>query len=160
MAAIDALSAGARKALLETLVAIAWADREITPEEKQAVGGALTALGLVLPHDRGAGNLESGPLPLNSLAYGSLSQRERELIYLCALWMTGVDAEEHPAERSLLAQLASQLEISAERTQRLASIARKISSSLVPVRESWWRFFDALVVQAARLLAEEEGQVH
>src|SRR5690606_41073828 len=51
MAAIDAIGIEARRVLLEVMMSVAWADREIAPEERQAARAAAMSLGLVMPGD-------------------------------------------------------------------------------------------------------------
>ncbi|MCC6875860.1 MAG: hypothetical protein IT378_16250, partial [Sandaracinaceae bacterium] len=52
MGALDAISMEAREVLLEALMSVAWADRNLAEEERNAARAAAMGLGLVLPGDR------------------------------------------------------------------------------------------------------------
>jgi uncharacterized tellurite resistance protein B-like protein len=153
MAAIDAVSVAARRALLEVMMQVAWADREIAPEERQAAQAAAMALGLVLPGERDLTAPDQAPPSLEMLDFSALSARDRELVYVCAEWMAQADSIEQAEEAELLSRLRDKLEVEASRAADLRTIAVTLHARQVVERGSWWRAFDRLVVEAARSLA-------
>ncbi len=153
MAAIDAVSVAARRALLEVMMQVAWADREIAPEEKQAAQAAAMALGLVLPGEKDITTADQGPPSLDSLDVTNLGSRDRELVYVCAEWMALADSVEQAEEAELLGRLRSKLGVDDTRAKELRAIAVSLHDKQVVERGSWWRAFDRLVVEAARSLS-------
>ncbi len=153
MAAIDAVSVAARRALLEVMMQVAWADREIAPEERQAAQAAAMALGLVLPGEKDVTESDHTPPSLESLDFSALSDRDRDLVYVCAEWMAQADSVEQAEEVELLARLRAKLSVDETRAVDLRGIAVALHAKQVVERGSWWRAFDRLVMEAARSLA-------
>jgi DnaJ-domain-containing protein 1 len=153
MAAIDAVSVAARRALLEVMLQVAWADRELAPEERQAAQAAAMALGLVLPGERDLTAPDQAPPSLEMLDFSGLSPRDRELVYVCAEWMAQADSVEQAEEAELLARLRDKLGVETTRATELRTIAVNLHAKQVVERGSWWRAFDRLVMEAARSLA-------
>lgn len=158
MAAIDAIGIEARTVLLEVMMSVAWADRELAPEERQAAHAAAMSMGLVLPGDRDLTSVERRPLPPEELDVSKLRDRDRELVYLCASWMAMADSVEDPEETDVLSRLRAKLGVADERATWLARRAHDLRASQSVTRATWWRSFDKLVIDAARSLsAETEG---
>jgi len=154
MGALDAISTQAREVLLESLMSVAWADRTLADEERQAAQAAAMGLGLVLPGDRDLTSPDRKPIPPERLDVGTLNTRDRELIFLCAAWMAFADEVEDPAETRVLERLQERFELSDERTAWLHDRAEELRKRQAP-DASWWRAFNQLVVEAARALTEE-----
>lgn len=152
MGAIDAIGIEARQVLLEVMMAVAWADRELAPEERQAAHAAAMSMGLVLPGDRDLTSSERRPVPPEELDVAALRDRDRELVYLCASWMALADTIEEPEETDLLARLRARLGLPDARGQWLATRALQLRASQSETKATWWRSFDKLVVEAARAL--------
>ena len=152
MAAIDAVSMQARGILLEVMMHVAWADRQLMPEERQAAQAASIALGLVLPSERDLTSPDRKPVPLDELDVGSLVSRDRELVFLCASWMAMADNEEQSEETEVLGRVGERLGLQAPDQARLMERARELRDRQTTDRTSWWRAFDKLVVEAARSL--------
>lgn len=152
MGAIDAIGSEARRAVLEVMITMAWADRRLEPEERQAAHAAAISLGLVLPADRGVTCVDRPPVSLEELDVSSLRPRDRELVYLCAAWMAVADAVEEPEERDLLARLRARLGLAEERARWLEQRAMELRKQQSVARTTWCRSFDTLVVEAARVL--------
>ncbi len=157
MAAIDAVSVAARRALLEVMMQVAWADREIAPEERQAAQAAAMALGLVLPGEQDVTATDHAPPSVEELDVAALAPRDRELVYVCAEWMALADSVEQAEEAELLVRLRAKLGVEASRAKELREIAVGLHAKQVVERGSWWRAFDRLVVEAARTLAHKAG---
>lgn len=152
MAAIDAVSMQARGILLEVMMHVAWADRQLMPEERQAAQAASIALGLVLPSERDLTSPDRKPVPLEELDVGPLAVRDRELVFLCASWMAMADNEEQSEETAVLESIGERLALQAGDRARLKERARTLRDRQTADRTSWWRAFDKLVVEAARSL--------
>jgi aspartate ammonia-lyase len=151
MSAINAFPEHARRVLLDVMVAVAWADQELRPEEREAVRGAATALGLVLPEDAETASPDRKPLAPEEFEVGALTPRDREIVYLCAAWMAVADSIEQPEETDVLRRLQARLAISDGRARWLKAHAIELRISLPP-SPSWWRTFDRLLVRAAQAL--------
>jgi tellurite resistance protein len=154
MAAIDAVSVAARRALLEVMMQVAWADREIAPEERQAAQAAAMALGLVLPGEQDVTATDHAPPSIEELDTVGLGPRDRDLVYVCAEWMALADSVQQAEEKELLSRLRARLHVDEARAAELQTLARTLHEKQVVERGSWWRAFDRLVVEAARSLAK------
>ena len=151
MGAIDAIRSEARATLYEVLVCMAWADRKIAPDEREAIKAAAITLGLVTPRDDVLDALERGAVPLEELPFEWLTQREKELTYLCASWMVLADGEAALDETMLLEKMRTMLKVDERRAAWLRQRALSMRTQ-TPPSTSWWREFDTLVVDAARAL--------
>ena len=152
MAAIDAIGIEARRVLLEVMMSVAWADREIQPEERQAAQAAAMSMGLVLPGDTDLTSVDRRPVPPEELDVAPLRDRDRELVYLCAAWMAMADTVEDPEETELLAKLQARLGVSDARASWLKERSGELRKAQAASKATWWRSFDRLVVEAARAL--------
>ncbi len=155
MGAIDAIGIEARQVLLEVMMSVAWADRELAPEERQAAQAAAMSLGLVMPGDRDLTAAERRPMPLEDLDVSALSGRDKELVYLCAAWMAMAYSIEQTEETELLARVQKRLGVDDERAVWLKARAVELRGKQAAEKSSWWRAFDRLVVEAARALPRE-----
>jgi hypothetical protein len=152
MGAIDAIGIEARQVLLEVMMSVAWADRELAPEERQAAQAAAMSMGLVLPGDRDLTSPDRRPVPPEELDVTPLKDRDRDLVYLCATWMAMADTVEDPEETELLARLQTKLGVEGARAERLKARAVELRKSQQVTKATWWRSFDKLVVEAAQAL--------
>ena len=152
MAAIDAISMQARAVLLEVMMHVAWADRQLMPEERQAAQAAAMALGLVLPSERDLASPDHKPIPLADLDVSQLASKDRQLVFVCAAWMAMADHEEQTEETKVLDEVRERLAIDTARAADLMTQARALRAKQDVERSSWWRAFDRLVVEAARSL--------
>lgn len=155
MAAIDAIGIEARQVLLEVMMSVAWADRELAPEERQAAQAAAMSLGLVMPSDRDLTSADRRPVPLDDLDVSALSARDKELVFLCAAWMAMADSVEQSEETELLGRVQDRLSVDDERADWLKARAVELRIKQTAEKSSWWRAFDRLVVEAARALPRE-----
>jgi aspartate ammonia-lyase len=152
MSAIDAIGIEARQVLLEVMMSIAWADRELAPEERQAANAAALALGLVNPGERDIVSPDRRPIAIDDTDVSALKERDRELVFLCAAWMAMADSIEQSEETDMLDRLRVRLAVGDERANWLKARAIELRQKQNVERASWWRAFDRLVVEAARAL--------
>ena len=155
MSALHAVSGPAREVLLETLMCVAWADRTLTVEEREAAQAAALGLGLILPPDRSLTAPDRRPTPPEDLDISALAKRDLDLVFLCAAWMALADDVEHESETKVLERLSQRFELAPSRVEWLREAAARLRREQTPDL-SWWRAFDRLVVQAAKALAEDE----
>ena len=151
MGALNAISAEARAVLLEALMSVAWADRTLKDEEREAAQAAALNLGLVLPPDRALTSPDRRPVQPEQLPAEGLNTRDRELIFLCSAWMALADEVEDPAETKVLERLQARLGIDDARAGWLKGRAKDLRDRQ-PTGVSSWRVFDRLVVEAAKAL--------
>ena len=152
MAAIDAIGIEARRVLLDVMMAVAWADRSLAPEEAEAARAAALSMGLVLPADHEHTSALRRPVRPEEIPLGGLTSRDRELVYLCAAWMALADAVEDAEEAQMLGALRAHLGLDMARAGWLRARAAELRASQSSTPSTWWRAFDRLVVEAARAL--------
>lgn len=157
MGAIDAIGIEARQVLLEVMMSVAWADRELAPEERQAAQAAAMSMGLVLPGDRDLTSPDRRPAPPEELDITGLRDRDCELVYLCAAWMAIADTVEDPEETELLVRLRAKLGLAEDRARWLEARAVELRATQSETHATWWRSFDKLVVDAARALESKSA---
>ena len=157
MSAIDAIGIEARQVLLEVMMSVAWADRELAPEERQAANAAAMALGLVNPGDQEVISADRRPIPVDEIDVSQLKDRDRELIFLCAAWMAMADNLEQSEETDLLGRMRTKFGLDEPRAAWLKARAVELRAKQTAERSTWWRAFDRLVVEAARALPHFHG---
>jgi uncharacterized tellurite resistance protein B-like protein len=155
MGALDAISTEAREVLLEALMSVAWADRELQDDERRAAQAAAMGLGLVLPGDRDLMSPDRKSIPPENLDVSRLQDHDRELIYLCASWMALADEVVDPSETKILERLQKCFSLKDERCADLRERAKELRAK--QQAGSWWRAFDRLVVEAATALNRERN---
>ncbi len=144
MTHVSDIGPSARRAIFEALVAMAWADSRLEREEVLAVQAAGRVL--ELPDDV-LDALDAGPPEVAHIAHEDLGEGDRELVYLCAAWMSFVDGHEDSGESSLLAELGRALGVDAARAKALTDDARLLHIT-VPPSVSWWEELEKLIESA------------
>ncbi|MGE0785031.1 MAG: hypothetical protein AB7S26_05030 [Sandaracinaceae bacterium] len=153
MGALDAISTPAREVLLEALMCVAWADRTLADDERKAAQAAAMGLGLVLPADRDLTSPDRKPLSPEELDVSRITERDKELVYLCAAWMALADEVEDPEETRVLERLQARMTIADARASWLKARAIDLRNAQKD-GTSWWRAFNRLVVEAAQALSD------
>ena len=148
MTEVSKLGPSARRAIFEALVAMAWADTRLEREEILAVQAAGRLFDLP---DDALDALDSGPPGVDQIAHDDLNVRERELVYLCAAWLSSVDGHESEGEQGLLAELREPLGIDPVRATALRDDARVLHAT-VPASMAWWEELERLIESAASSL--------
>lgn len=159
MGAIDAIGIEGRQVLLEVMMSVAWADRELAPEERQAAQAAAMSLGLVMPGDRDLTSSDRRPVAIEDLDTSALTDRDRDMVFLCAAWMAMADTVEQQEETELLTRVRRRLSIGDARGRWLHERAVELRKVQGIEKSSWWRAFDRLVVEAARALGRGDAPV-
>lgn len=145
----------ARQAIFTGMLQMTWADGILAEEEKLVMEIVAEALQLGLTKDQVDEILNQGSQPLTNVE--QLNHRDRELVYLCAAWLSAVDDDIDESEVALLERMSSQLHISPKRAeilrQRVTDI-RTEKHEYVPLWEAspWWEEFEELLVRAIGLV--------
>lgn len=146
---METIGTPARRAIFEAMVAMAWADTRVEREEVLAMQAAGRVL--AIPGDA-LDALDAGPPSVGALAGADLSERDRKLVYLCAAWLSSVDAREDRDEEALLRELASALGIVGAESRRLRDDARLLRATTPPTTR-WHEELETLIRKAAARLA-------
>ena len=142
------LSAPARRAIFEAMVAMAWADTVLDRNEILAVQAAGRLL--ELPDDV-LDALDAGPPPTERIGGADLDARERRLVYVCAAWLSVVDDNESADEGSLLRELREALGLAPSDATDLRDEARALhlqTSGSTP----WYEELANLIDQASAVV--------
>ena len=137
-----------KRAIFEAMVAMAWADARVEREEVLAMQAAGRVLDL--PGDA-LDALDAGPPSLATLGDAGLEEGDRKLVFLCAAWLSSVDAREDEDEEALLGQLASALGIADAESHRLRDDARLLRATTPPSMR-WHEELETLIRKAAAAL--------
>ena len=138
------LGAPVRRAIFEALVAMAWADARLEREEIQAIQAAGRLL--ELPDDV-LDALDAGPPSVAQIPSDALSAADRDLVYLCAAWLSSVDGREDEGEEGLLTELRAALRIDPVRATALRDDARMLHAT-VPSSMPWYQELERLIASA------------
>lgn len=138
------LGAPTRRAIFEALVAMAWADARIEREEVDAIRAAGRVLSL--PDDV-LDALDAGPPTVAHIGGDALSATDRDLVYLCAAWLSSVDGREDDGEEGLLDELRTVLRIDPVRATALRDDARLLHAT-VPSSMPWYQELERLIESA------------
>ncbi len=133
IAELHALSAGEKARLIEVLVALAWADGRIAPEERRLIGHQIELAGL----DRKTAQallarLDRAPAPgdpLASLEGATWDPHSRRFVLEQAVLLSLVDDDQAEEEVALVSDLA----------QRLGAAPGELDQVLVEVDGFYWR---------------------
>jgi hypothetical protein len=137
-----------RRAIFESVCAVAWADARIEREEVLAVQAAGRLLRIP---DDALDALDAGPPDIGAIDVGALSGDERKLVYLCAAWLACVDAREEHSEDQLLEELAGVLTIEDSEATSLRDEARVLRAT-APASLRWHEELAKLIDTAAQRL--------
>lgn len=145
------ISAGAKRAIFEAMVSVAWADAQLQREEVLAVVAAAEHLGLATTPEAVYARLDRGAAAVAELEVDGLSLEERRLLYLCAAWVASVDDKELDSETAYLDRLQEMLDLDADRAAELHRAAQRLHED-GPKALTWWQELEALFSAAAGLL--------
>ena len=113
---------------LALLITMAWADGKLDDREKEGVRGAASVLNLTKELRARLDKLLEKPLPFEELLLDALKPKEKAFAFVSAAWMSEADEDVDEKEKQLLDRLASALELSGEKRDRLVKIARDLES--------------------------------
>jgi tellurite resistance protein len=111
------------KAILKSLVSVAWADGRISSEEHEVLEALLQAFE-VTPEDAAEiREYASTPRSIADIPLTDLSTDDRRLLVQHAVLLTFIDGEQAPKEKVLLSELCKKLRIPAEEADTLLATA-------------------------------------
>lgn len=145
------ISTGAKRAIFEAMVSVAWADARLQREEVLAVVAAAEHLGLAMTPEAVYARLDRGAAAVAELDVEALDLGERRLLYLCAAWVASVDDKELDAETAYLDRLQETLGLEADRAEELHRAAQHLHED-GPKALTWWEELEALLSAASGLL--------
>ena len=146
---VSELSVPARRAIFEAMVAMAWADSRLEREEILAIRAAGRVL--ELPDDA-LDALDAGPPDVAEITGAQLDPSDKKLVYLCAAWLSSVDAREADDESSLLAELRAGLGLERSVAEGLRDDARMLHVT-TPATMPWWEELESLIARVSRTQA-------
>lgn len=135
------------KAILKSLVSVAWADGRITVEENEVIDALLQAFELTPADAAEMRDYAKTSRTLADIPLTDLSTDDRRLLVQHAVLLTFIDGEQTPQEKALLSELCQKLRIPAEEASRLLAAAEARAR----------RFLDRLEDSAAPRARESSG---
>jgi uncharacterized membrane protein YebE (DUF533 family) len=123
---------------LALLITMAWADGQLTDQEKEGIRGAASVFNLTKELRARLEELLEKPIGIDELLLDGLSGRDKAFAYVAAAWLSGVDDDVHEKEEELLGQLATALALTDERRTELAQIARDLEPLRKDKAEGSW----------------------
>lgn len=119
-------------AIVRGLVAVAWADGKVSPEEHQIVDALLDAYKATPSEKAEVLAFASAPRSLSDIQLGELSLDDRRVLLQHAVLLTFVDGQQHERERTLLAELISELHLSPMDADRVVAAAEQRAKAALP----------------------------
>jgi tellurite resistance protein len=111
------------KAILKSLVAVAWADGRVTSEEHEVLEALLQAFAATPEEATELRAYAEKPRTLGDIPLTDLSAEDRRALVQHAVLLTYIDGEQDPKERDLLQQLCERLRIPEGEAQALLAAA-------------------------------------
>lgn len=96
-------------AALKTLVAVAWADGKITPDEQELLGALTESAGLSLGEQASLQAFACEPRTLADAPVERLDEAARRDVLERAVMLSLIDGDAHPDEKRIIADLAGRL---------------------------------------------------
>ena len=111
------------KAILKSLVSVAWADAKVTSEESQMLEGLLQAFEAAPDEADDLREYAKTPRTLDDIPLTELSSEDRRALLQHAVLLTFVDGIQSTEERDLLEALCDRLRIPKEEATALLAAA-------------------------------------
>jgi tellurite resistance protein len=111
------------KAILKSLVSVAWADGRMASEETEVLEALLQAFEATGEESEEIRAYAKMPRTLDDIPLTELSAEDRRTLLSHAVLLTFIDGEQATEERSLLAELCERLRIPAEEATGLLQAA-------------------------------------
>ncbi|TAF66528.1 MAG: aspartate ammonia-lyase [Cytophagales bacterium] len=143
-----------RRKIFEVMLRMAWADGSLAKEEVMVMEIAAEALQLEMPKEDITKTINRGVVVLEGLE--QLDERDSELVFLCAAWLSSVDDDIAQKEEELLEEIRQSLHITNEKAEELKEMVDKIrheKAELVPQWEDfpWWEEFENLLARVVEI---------
>jgi uncharacterized tellurite resistance protein B-like protein len=119
------------KAILQTLVSVAWADGEFAERERQLLDALLESFSANETEAAELRSYAAKPRTLDDIPLTELSFADRRAALQHAVVLSWVDGAQHQAELDLLEKLRDKLHIPAEEAAALISAANSRAGELL-----------------------------
>ncbi len=124
--------------IVKALIAFAWADGRVTPEEEDVVDTMLTALEATPEEKAQLKSYAETPRTLDDIEAQSLTSEQREVLVTNAAILCRADGEESPSEVALLRELGEKLGLEEGAFNAIVSASSNdavqlLSEALVPI---------------------------
>jgi uncharacterized tellurite resistance protein B-like protein len=123
-------------AMLQSLVAVAWADEQLHDREVEVIDALIAAFGLSDADATAVRDYARTPRSLADLPLSELSTDDRRLLLSHAVLLSYADGDPAPSELQLIDELVRRLHIAQEDAAPLLAAAHGRARRLAPLRES------------------------
>jgi len=107
------------KAILKSLVTVAWADGRVAQEETEVIEALLQAFGASDDEANDLRRYAQEPRTLDDIPITDLSAEDRRVLVQHAVLLTLIDGHQAKEEKDLLIELCKRLRIPAEEASKL-----------------------------------------
>ncbi len=122
------------KAMLKSLVAVAWADGRFADEEREMLDALLNGFDANEAEATEMRKFAETPRLLTDIPLTDLSSDDRRLLLNHAVVLTYIDGEQSDAERAMIDTLVKQLGIWADEADEIITSASKRAQRLLQYR--------------------------
>lgn len=119
------------KAILKSLVAVAWADGKFASEEKEMLEALISAFGASEKEAEEIREYASTQRTLDDVPITELSADDRRTLLNHAVVLTFIDGQQHEHEKVLIQKLAERLRIAGPEAQRIIEAAEARAKRLL-----------------------------
>jgi len=123
-------------AMLQSLIAVAWADAQLHDKEVEIIDALIGAFGLDDEDARAVRDYGRTPRSLSDLPLSELSRDDRYLLLSHAVLLSYADGEPSPAELRLIDDLSQRLNVPPDTATPLLAAAHARAQRLAAVREA------------------------
>ena len=124
-----------RAAMLQSLVAIAWADEELHAKELEIIDALIAAFGLTDEQAHQVREYAKTPRTLDDVPLTELAEGDRRVLLHHAVLLSYVDGDPAPAELALIDELCHRLRIKEDEAAPLLAAAHARARKLTPLLE-------------------------
>lgn len=118
------------KAIVKSLISVAWADGIVTDKETEVIDALLQAFGANESEAAELREYAKVPRTLDEIPLSDLSAEDRRTLLQHSVLLSYVDGEQSEAERDLLVKLASKLRIPEQEAAELMKVAEERAKRL------------------------------
>jgi uncharacterized tellurite resistance protein B-like protein len=119
------------KAILQTLVSVAWADGEFQERERQLLDALLESFGADASESEQLRAYAATPRSFEDIPLTELSYADRRTAFSHAVVLSWVDGSQHAEEAAMLSKLHEKLHIPAEEAEALITAANARAGELL-----------------------------
>jgi uncharacterized tellurite resistance protein B-like protein len=124
-----------RAAMLQSLVAVAWADQELHVREVEVIEALIAAFGVTDDEAAIIREYARTPRTLDDVPLSELSSDDRRLLVSHAVLLSYADGDPAAAELRVIDELVQRLHIGPDDVEPLLSAAHAHAKKLAPLRD-------------------------